>query len=402
MLNSDFHGVFCMPTPSRLLSHLIVIIAWLCFDSVFADEATRLSPIAPKAVNDRQDPLKPKRLTSDDRKKLYEQVAQEANYLERQAQQIRRLTDLLRPTVVHIDAKKPMLRPRNGKASEEEAGSGVITKVAGRTVVITNRHVVNRAELENIAIRLEDGREITPKRLWSDAGTDIGVMEIQADNLEIARLATNNSVQIGDSVLAIGSPFGLAHSVTIGIVSAKGRRDLELGEGSVKYQDFIQTDAAINPGNSGGPLVNLRGEVIGLNTAIASNSGGSEGIAFAIPISMVMFVSDQLVRTGTVSRAYLGVTLDSMFTQDVAHRLGLERPIGARVSAVTQGSPADRAGIKPNDVIFRYDGTPIEDDDHLVCLVSMTPTDQKVTLGVFRNRKMIELAMPVASRDQFE
>ncbi len=391
-----------MPTLSRLLPYLAITTAWLWCHFLVADETTKLSPIAPKIVTDRQDPLEPIRLTSEDRKKLYEQVAQEANYLERQAQQIRRLTDLLRPTVVHIDAKKPMLRPRNGKASEEEAGSGVITKVAGRTVVITNRHVINRAELENIAIRLEDGREITPKRLWSDAGTDIGVMELQADNLETARLATDNTVQIGDTVLAIGSPFGLAHSVTIGIVSAKGRRDLELGEGSVKYQDFIQTDAAINPGNSGGPLVNLRGEVIGLNTAIASNSGGSEGIAFAIPISMVMFVSDQLVRTGTVSRAYLGVTLDSMFTQDIAHRLGLVRPIGARVSAVTQGSPADKAGIRPNDVIFKYDGTPIEDDDHLVCMVSMTPTNRKVRLSIFRNRQMIELSMAVASRDQFE
>jgi serine protease Do len=170
----------------------------------------------------------------------------------------------------------------------------------------------------------------------------------------------------------------------------------------VKYQDFIQTDAAINPGNSGGPLVNLRGEVVGLNTAIASNSGGSEGIGFAIPISMVMFVTDQLVRTGTVSRAYLGVTLDSVFTHDAARRLGLVRPVGARVSAVTKGSPADAAGIQPNDVIVEFDGAAIEDDDHLVSMVSMTPTNRTVTLGVFRDREMIELSMPVASREQFE
>jgi serine protease Do len=369
-----------------------------------ADEPpVRLAPIKPLgSIEQRIDPLRPARLTESERESLYEQVARDADYLERQAAQLRRLTQLLRPTVVHIDAKKPMLRPRNGKASEEEAGSGVISTVAGRTVVITNRHVIHRADLANITIRLDDGRELRPTRLWSDAGTDIGVMEIDADDVETARLAKRDAVQIGDTVLAIGSPFGLAHSVTLGIVSAKGRRDLDLGEGGVKYQDFIQTDAAINPGNSGGPLVNLRGEVVGLNTAIASNSGGSEGIGFAIPISMVMFVTDQLVRTGTVSRAYLGVTLDSVFTNEAANQLGLVRPVGARVSAVTKGSPADVAGILPNDVIVEFDGAAIEDDDHLVSMVSMTPTNRTVTLGVFRDREMIELSMPVASRDQFE
>ena len=369
-----------------------------------ADEPpVRLAPIKPLgSIEQRIDPLRPARLTESERESLYEQVARDADYLERQAAQLRRLTQLLRPTVVHIDAKKPMLRPRNGKASEEEAGSGVISTVAGRTVVITNRHVIHRADLANITIRLDDGRELRPTRLWSDAGTDIGVMEIDADDVETARLAKRDAVQIGDTVLAIGSPFGLAHSVTLGIVSAKGRRDLDLGEGGVKYQDFIQTDAAINPGNSGGPLVNLRGEVVGLNTAIASNSGGSEGIGFAIPISMVMFVTDHLVRTGTVSRAYLGVTLDSVFTNEAAHQLGLVRPVGARVSAVTKGSPADVAGILPNDVIVEFNGAAIEDDDHLVSMVSMTPTNRTVTLGVFRDREMIELSMPVASRDQFE
>jgi len=278
----------------------------------------------------------------------------------------------------------------------------VIGLVSGRTVVITNRHVVNRADLDNITIRLDDGREIRPTRLWSDPGTDIAVMEIEGDDLETARFAAADSLQIGDTVLAIGSPFGLSHSVTLGIVSAKGRRDLELGEGGVKFQDFIQTDAAINPGNSGGPLVNLRGEVVGLNTAIASNSGGSEGIGFAIPISMVMFVTRQLVETGVVSRAYLGVTLDRVFTQKDAHRLGMVRAVGAHVAGVTKGSPADLAGIRADDVILEVDGTAIEDDDHLVSLVSVTPTDRTLTLGVFRNGARITLSMPVASREQFE
>ena len=370
-----------------------------------------LAPIAPLAVDretgsrpgsNRVDPVRPARLSAAERDRLYSQVQRDAELLERQSAQLRRLTQLIRPTVVHIDTKKPALRPKNGKVSEDEAGSGVITEVAGRMVVITNRHVINRADLDNLTIRLDDGRELNPRRLWSDASTDIAVMEIEAEDLEPARLAEKDPVQIGDSVLAVGSPFGLSHSVTLGIVSAKGRRDLELGEEGVRFQDFIQTDAAINPGNSGGPLVNLRGEVVGLNTAIASNSGGSEGIGFAIPVSMVMFVTRQLVETGTVSRAYLGVTLDRTFTQRTAQRLGMVRTVGARVSGVTKGSPADTAGLVPDDVIIEFDGTPIEDDDHLVSLVSVTPTDRTVSLVVFRNRERLTLQMPVASREQFE
>jgi serine protease Do len=364
----------------------------------------RLAPIERPAAasNGRVDPMRPARLSAAERERLYDQVTRDAEALERQGTQLRRLTQLLRPTVVHIDAKKPALRPKNGKASEDEAGSGVIALVAGRTVVITNRHVVNRAELDNITIRLDGGREIRPIRLWSDPLTDIAAMEIEGDDLETARLATGDPLQIGDTVLAIGSPFGLSHSVTLGIVSAKGRRDLELGEGNVKFQDFIQTDAAINPGNSGGPLVNLRGEVVGLNTAIASNSGGSEGIGFAIPISMVMFVTRQLVETGSVSRAYLGVSLNHVFTQKTANRLGMVRAVGALVSGVTKGSPADVAGIQADDVILDVDGVPIEDDDHLVSLVSVTPTDRTVTLTVFRDGQRISLQMAVASREQFE
>ena len=368
------------------------------------EEPSRLERIERSAAGSggRVDPLRPARLSATERERLYEQVSREAEALERQSAQLRRLTQLLRPTVVHIDAKKAASRPKNGKASEDEAGSGVIALVAGRKVVITNRHVVNRAELDNITIRLDDGREIRPSRLWSDPLTDIAVMAVEGEDLEPARLAAEDTLQIGDTVLAIGSPFGLSHSVTMGIVSAKGRRDLELGEGGVKFQDFIQTDAAINPGNSGGPLVNLRGEVVGLNTAIASNSGGSEGIGFAIPVPMVLFVTRRLVETGSVARAYLGVTLDRVFTQKAAQRLGMVRAVGAHVSAVTKGSPADVAGIRTDDVILEVDGTPIEDDDHLVSLVSVIPVDRTVRLVVFRSGERLSLDLAVASREQFE
>jgi serine protease Do len=236
-----------------------------------------------------------------------------------------------------------------------------------------------------------------------DKGTDIAVLEIAGDDLQPARLAEREPVQIGDTVLAIGSPFGLAHSVTLGIVSATGRRDLQLGnDGSVQFQDFIQTDAAINPGNSGGPLVNMRGEVVGLNTAIASASGFNEGIGFAIPISMVMFVTRQLVANGTVARGFLGVTLDKTLSPETAARLGMLRPVGARVLQVTPGAPADEAGIRVDDVILEYDGSAVEDDDHLVSLVSVTDVDRTVELVVFRAGKRLPIRMRVANRGDFE
>ncbi|MFM8415389.1 MAG: S1C family serine protease [Planctomycetota bacterium] len=367
-----------------------------------ADETPRLAPVERKSTGDRVDPTRSARVSREERAKLYDEVVRDAEPLERQAMQLRRLAALLKPAVVHIQAKKRLARPRGGRTTEDDAGSGVIIEVAGRTVVITNRHVINGAELDAIAIRLDDGRELVPRRSWSDAGTDIAALEIEGDDLPTARVADADSLQIGDTVLAIGSPFGLTHSVTLGIVSAKGRRDLELGDEAVRFQDFIQTDAAINPGNSGGPLVNLRGEVVGLNTAIASNSGGYEGIAFAIPISMVMFVTEQLVEHGSVARAYLGVGLDRDFTAEEADRLGMVRPVGARVEGVTLGAPAATVGIRPDDVILEFDGRPIEDDDHLMSVVGMTPVDQTVTVVIFRDRERVELRIPVARRTDFE
>jgi len=385
-------------------SLVLLPAAALLLPPVAVGDEPPLTPVGPAVVrgDGRVDPMRSPRMPAAERERLYEQAARDAEVLESQGRQLRRLTELLRPAVVHIDATKPLARPRSGKTTENEAGSGVIAQMAGLTVVITNRHVVNRSTLEDITIRLDDGRELTPTRLWSDPGTDIAVLDIEADDLQPARLAEGDTIRIGDTVLAIGSPFGLSHSVTLGIVSAKGRRDLELGEGNVKFQDFIQTDAAINPGNSGGPLVNLRGEVVGLNTCIASNSGGSEGIGFAIPIPMVMFVAHQLIEHGTVPRAYLGVALDKKFDQLEADRLGMVRPVGTRVETITRGAPADVAGIRPDDVILEYEGRPVEDDDHLMSMVGMTPLDSVVELTVFRNRERLPIRMKVASRKDFE
>ena len=398
-----------MAAPFSILRSHFVAAAWLAHivsGPIMADEqgTTPLRPIQATTTDttDRVDPSISRRLSLTERERLYDKVVRDARQLEMQGAQLRRLSVLLRPAVVHIDALKSNSRGRVSRDDEQEAGSGVITNLADEVVVITNRHVIHGADLDNITIRLDDGREIQPSRVWTDADTDIGVMLINESHLPTARLSEGDGVQIGDTVLAIGSPFGLAHSVTLGIVSAKGRRDLELGEGGIRFQNFIQTDAAINPGNSGGPLVNLRGEVVGLNTCIASNSGGFEGIGFAIPISMVMFVARQLVETGTVSRAYLGVALDKVFTLATAHKLGMTRPVGARVTGITPGSPAEDIGLLPNDIILEFAGNPIEDDDHLVSMVSMTPTNQEVRIRVFRNGQPLSLEVTVASREAFE
>jgi serine protease Do len=342
-------------------------------------------------------------LNEQEREAAYESLEQELEYFERKANVLRQVVKLVRPTVVHIEAEKSSRTARYNRRSVEEAGSGVIVQLRGKPYVLTNRHVVKDSELSQINIRSADGVRLPARALWSDRGTDIAVIEVQGADLTAARLGNSNKVEIGDFVLAVGSPFGLSHSVTFGIISATGRRDLELGEEGVQYQDFLQTDAAINPGNSGGPLLNLRGEVIGINTAIASSSGGSEGIGFAIPIHMAVVVAHQLIENGgQVERAYVGVHLDSQFTLDMARRLGLPRRLGARVSGITPNSPAAEAQLQVNDVILEFDGTSIHDDNHLINRVGFTPVNKEVDLVVFRDGEQILLQLKVANRRSFE
>jgi serine protease Do len=227
-------------------------------------------------------------------------------------------------------------------------------------------------------------------------------MEIGVRDIAAAKLGDSSDVEIGDFVLAVGSPFGLSHSVTYGIISAKARRDLKLGREGVRYQDFLQTDAAINPGNSGGPLLNLRGEVIGINTAIASSSGGSEGIGFTIPVNMVKVIAQQLIDSGSVSRAYLGVRLDSRFDAEKARQLGLARAKGARVTAITPNSPAASARLQVNDVILKLNETHIDDDGHLVNTVSLLPIGSEVNVTLYRTGKPMVVRVKVGERALFE
>jgi len=354
--------------------------------------------IAIQAAMERLGPV-----SSEKRDELYRQLRTQAEVLEAQAAVVKTVAKLVGPTVVHIEAEVAgRTALQFGRTRQvEEACSGVIIELKGKTYVLTSRHLINGATPANINIRLADGRRIHPVKAWEDPETDVAVMAVSAPDLVTAPLGDSDKLDIGDFVLAVGSPFGRSHSVTYGIISAKGRRELDLGDSGVRLQDFLQTDAAINPGNSGGPLINLRGEVIGINTAIASNSGGNEGIGFAIPIKMFMVVAEQLIENGKATRAFLGVTLDQGFGAASALELGLPRPIGARVTQVTPNSPAMAAGLQAGDVILQFNNTPIEDDSHLVNMVNLTEIGKEIDLTVYRTRKTFRVKVAVGDRSRF-
>lgn len=322
------------------------------------------------------------------RERLFNELAEEFSTFDRLGHLVRRVSQLVKPSVIHIEAHKTE-ETGGSRQSYDEAGSGVIVATSPTDVwVLTNRHVIQGASPREILLRASDGREFYPTKVVSDASTDVALLKINQPDLPVARMGDSEAVEIGDFVIAIGSPFGLSHSVTFGILSAKGRRDLSLGTQKIDLQDFFQTDAAINPGNSGGPLLNLRGEVIGLNTAIASSSGGSEGIGFAIPINMAMRVADQLATNGRLRRGYLGVTLDPDFTTaDLIAAGYAQLQSGALVKNVRSGSPAAVANLQRGDIIVEFDGRKVENDDHLVAQVGLTPIGKRTPMIIYRSGK---------------
>jgi S1-C subfamily serine protease len=296
------------------------------------------------------------------------------------------------PAVVSIEAVKPNGTKPDGKPRTiEDSGSGVLVAADdGRgTVVLTNSHVVTGAQPSQISINLSDGRLVRPTQVLSDPETDVAVLRVDGAGLSLATLGDSDRIRVGQWVLAVGSPFGLSQSVTHGIISARGRGSrgsISLGS-TIRIKDFLQTDAAINPGSSGGPLVNLDGEVVGINTAIASQSGANSGVAFAVPINLVRRVARQLQERGTVSRGYLGLQLAQSFEPADAVQLGLDRARGARVDSVYPGTPAEQAGLRVNDVVLQVDAVPVRNDNHLINLISMLPAGQRVKLQVWRERR---------------
>jgi serine protease Do len=330
------------------------------------------------------------------RNREFESLARDVAAMDRELGLIKRVVRLVTPSVVHIEAS-PTDDSRRRTVLVEE-GSGVIVQFGSRYFILTNRHVIKDSSPSSTVIKLADGRVMNPREVWSDPDTDVAVMWIIGEGLVPARLGDSAATEIGEHVLAVGSPFGLSQSVTRGIISAKGRYNLELGAGGdVKLQNFLQTDAAINPGNSGGPLINLRGEVIGINTAIASASGGNEGIGFSIPVTIAARVAQQLTETGRVVRGYLGVKFDDTFDERSARAVGLTRLVGSRVANVFANSPAEKARIRPNDVIVQFNGTWVEDGDHLVSLVQLTEAGTKVELVVYRDGAPVPMMVEIGN-----
>lgn len=308
-----------------------------------------------------------------------------------------RVAAQVNPAVVHI------LSNHDSRAGEiiEETGSGVIMRSpkSSGLFVVTNRHVVAGAPLSKVDIHLSDGRILHPVKVLDDMATDLAVLMLRETDLTAAQWGDSDNLDIGHFVLAVGSPFGLSQSVTMGIISAKSRRSLSLGgPREVINQDFLQTDAAINPGNSGGPLLNLYGQVIGINTAIASQGGGNEGIGFSIPSNLVQFVVDELLEKGRVHRGYLGVKLDNEFKVSTATRLRLDRLRGARVVHVYSETPASMAGLRIDDVILNFDGINVEDESHLIHRVSLTPVNKTVRVVVFREGREVTLHVTLTER----
>ncbi|HEY4449031.1 MAG TPA: DegQ family serine endoprotease [Steroidobacteraceae bacterium] len=270
----------------------------------------------------------------------------------------------------------------------QSAGSGVIFD-ARSGYIVTNAHVVENAS--EITVTLQDGRDLKAEIIGSDTPSDVAVVRVKPDGLTQIPLGDSARAEVGDFVVAIGNPFGLQHTVTSGIISGLSRS----GINPDGYEDFIQTDASINPGNSGGALVNLRGELIGINTAILSRSGGNIGIGFAIPVNMARSVMEQLIRYGSVKRGQLGVSMYTV-TPDIAHSLGLPSAVGALVSQVVEGSPADHAGIRTGDVITSVNSQPVKSNSELRNTIGLLRVGDKVDIGLLRDGKPLRVTAVIA------
>lgn len=304
----------------------------------------------------------------------------------------------LSPSVVNISTTKVMKRElapflddpfseffspfRNFKMpkkwKEQSLGSGVIVSPDG--YIITNNHVIEQAD--EIRVTLFDKRSFKAKVIGADNKTDVAIVKIDADNLYAVQWGDSDKLQVGEFVLAIGNPYGLSHTVTMGIISAVGRANVGIAD----YEDFIQTDAAINPGNSGGPLVNTKGELIGINTAIFSRSGGYQGIGFAVPSNMTRLVMDQLIEKGKVTRGWIGVTIQEI-TPELSQKFGLTTAKGALIGDVAKGSPAEKSGLKRGDIILEFNNKRVSDVGNLRNMVAQSKVGAHIPITILRSGK---------------
>ena len=311
------------------------------------------------------------------------------------------------PAVVNIFSSKEVRAPRNPLLNDPlfrrffgeqfgddtqratSLGSGVIVSPSG--YILTNHHVVETAD--EIEVALSDGKKLLAKVVGNDPETDLAVLRVNADKLPAITFGQSEQLRVGDTVLAIGNPFGVGQTVTSGIVSALGRSGLHINT----FENFIQTDAAINPGNSGGALVDARGNLVGINTAIYSRSGGSMGIGFAIPASTAKMVMEQIIRNGTVTRGWIGVEVQEI-TPALAESFKLPDARGAIIAGVLRGGPADKAGVKPGDVLTAIDGAPVSDPQSMLNLVAALQPGSAAKLALRRQAQTLEASVTVGRR----
>jgi len=283
--------------------------------------------------------------------------------------------------------------PRQPRRAISQGSGFVFASSQDSTYILTNSHVVEDAG--RIRVRFQDGREFDARVRGTDPKSDVAVLEIAARGIPALKWGDSARLEVGEWVVAIGNPFGLSHSLTAGVVSAKGRTSLGIND----YEDFIQTDAAINPGNSGGPLLNLDGEVIGVNTAIFSRSGGYMGIGFAIPSNLARTIAEQILTHGQVIRGMIGLTVQPL-TREIAEALGLRDQRGVLVNQVGAGSPAEAAGLRAGDVLVSFDGTPLADGGQYRNRVAMARPGSTVVLGVIRDGRRLDIPVRVGRLDE--
>jgi len=355
-------------------------------------------------------------------------TAADENPLTAMSQQFRKVVEQVQPAVVNVDTVRVVTKeevqgqgqpemPENnpfrdffgddlfrrffgpGQQRQREGkyplglGSGVIVDAKG--YILTNYHVVRGAD--EVKVTLSDKRKFDAQVVGTDEKTEVAVLKIDGDNLPVAALGDSDKAEVGDWVLAIGNPFGLSQTVTAGIISAKGRANMGIAD----YEDFIQTDAAINPGNSGGPLVNLNGEVIGINTAILSRTGNYAGVGFAIPVNMAKEVMDQIITEGKVTRGQLGVWIQDL-NEELAKTFGVSETNGALVTDTIEGSPAAEAGIQRGDVIVEIDGKEVEDSTRLRNMVAATEPGTTINVKIMRDGKPMTIPVTIGTLESEE
>ncbi len=327
------------------------------------------------------------------REKTRQELKQMAEPLENLSKVIQQATVLTAPSIVQIKSKQQRHETRGDIRRLDSVeivatGCGFIVEIDSKRVILTNRHVVESLDLADIHVLTHDRRFLKPTRIHTNADFDLAIVEIDAasqQEMQPIQWGESDQVHVGQIILAIGNPFDLNRSVSMGIVSAVNRREIPAASGPTPIVGFFQIDAAVNPGSSGGPLINLRGEVLGMITAIATHDGGNVGVAFVMPGKIIKKVAEQLVRDGVVTKPFIGLGFEAHFDEQEHQNLGLDRMIGAKINHVAPDSPAFLAGIQPGDVLLQLAQTEMENDRHVVDFVAQSETGQTLTFLVLRN-----------------